>query len=121
MAVGRLSLGRRTSWRAARRPEATVRFGVSALTSPASGWVAAAAEAPALPEHQVRVVIADDQRLLRTGFRVILDAGPTPGPVPSTIVDCTTDQGRVLRQGALPLERLNEIAGGFDTEIVDEG
>ena len=65
---------------------------------------------------------ADDaENVLGERVRVILDAGPTPGPLPSTIIDCTTDQGRVLRQGVLPLERLNEIVRGYDTEIVDEG
>jgi L-threonylcarbamoyladenylate synthase len=47
--------------------------------------------------------------------------GPTPGPVPSTIVDCTGEQGRVLRQGVLPLARLNEVVRPLDAEIVDEG
>ena len=65
---------------------------------------------------------ADDaEKMLGERVRVILDAGPTPGPIPSTIIDCTTDEGRVLRQGVLPLERLNEIVSGYDTEIVDEG
>ena len=65
---------------------------------------------------------ADDaEKMLGERVRVILDAGPTPGPLPSTIVDCTTDDGRLLRQGVIPLERLNEIVSGYDTEIVDEG
>ena len=65
---------------------------------------------------------ADDaEKMLGERVRVILDAGPTPGPLPSTIVGCTTDEGRLLRQGVLPLERLNEIARSYDTEIVDEG
>ncbi len=65
---------------------------------------------------------ADDaEKMLGERVRVILDAGPTPGPIPSTIVDCTTDEGRVLRQGVIPLERLNEVVSGYDTEIVDEG
>jgi tRNA A37 threonylcarbamoyladenosine synthetase subunit TsaC/SUA5/YrdC len=59
--------------------------------------------------------------MLGERVRVILDAGPTPGPLASTIVDCTTDEGRVLRQGVIPLERLNEIVSAYDTEIVDEG
>ena len=33
-------------------------------------------EAPETPPSKITVVIADDQRLLRTGFRVILDAEP---------------------------------------------
>ena len=65
---------------------------------------------------------ADDaEKMLGERVRVILDAGPTPGPLASTIVDCTTDEGRVLRQGVIPLERLNEIVSAYDTEIVDEG
>ena len=65
---------------------------------------------------------ADDaEAMLGELVRVILDAGATPGPVPSTIVDCTGEQGRILRQGALPLERLNEVVRPLDAEIVDEG
>ena len=65
---------------------------------------------------------ADDaEKMLGERVRVILDAGPTPGPIPSTIVDCTTDEGRLLRQGVVPLERLNEIVRDHGTEIVDEG
>jgi len=52
---------------------------------------------------------------------VIVDGGPTPGNVPSTIVDVTGDQGRVLRLGAVSLERLNEIVGPLGLEITDEG
>jgi tRNA A37 threonylcarbamoyladenosine synthetase subunit TsaC/SUA5/YrdC len=53
---------------------------------------------------------------------VLLDAGPTPGPVPSTIVDATgTGKGRLLRLGAVSLERLNEIVSPLGVEIVDEG
>ena len=65
---------------------------------------------------------ADDaEKMLGERVRVILDAGPTPGPLPSTILDCTTDEGRVLRQGVIPLERLNEIVSAYGIEIVDEG
>jgi tRNA threonylcarbamoyl adenosine modification protein (Sua5/YciO/YrdC/YwlC family) len=65
---------------------------------------------------------ADDaERQLGDRVRVILDAGPTPGPVPSTIVDCTGERGRVLRQGVLALDRINEIVGPLGAEIVDEG
>jgi len=65
---------------------------------------------------------ADDaEAMLGELVRVVLDAGPTPGPVPSTIVDCTGEKGRILRQGALPVGRLNEVVGPLGTEIVDEG
>jgi L-threonylcarbamoyladenylate synthase len=34
---------------------------------------------------------------------MVLDAGPTPGGLPSTVVDATTDPPRVIRQGAARL------------------
>jgi L-threonylcarbamoyladenylate synthase len=65
---------------------------------------------------------ADDaEAMLGERVRVLLDAGPTPGPLPSTILDCTAERGRVLRQGVLSLERLNEVVRPLDAEIVDEG
>jgi tRNA threonylcarbamoyl adenosine modification protein (Sua5/YciO/YrdC/YwlC family) len=63
----------------------------------------------------------DAEAMLGELVRVLLDAGPTPGPLPSTIIDCTGDQGRVLRQGVLGLERINEVLAPLGTEIVDEG
>lgn len=65
---------------------------------------------------------ADDaERMLGESVEVILDDGPTAGPVPSTIVDVTGQTGRVLRRGAVPLERLTEIVRPLGAEIVDEG
>ncbi len=60
------------------------------------------------------------EKMLGEHVRVILDAGPTPGAVPSTIVDCTTDEGRVLRQGVITLDQLNEVAAAYDALIRDE-
>jgi L-threonylcarbamoyladenylate synthase len=37
---------------------------------------------------------------------LILDGGKTPGGVPSTLVDCTTSQLTVLREGPISLEEL---------------
>ena len=59
--------------------------------------------------------------MLGPSVAVILDDGPTPGPVPSTIVDVTGPQGRILRTGALPLDRLNEIVASIGVEIIDAG
>lgn len=65
---------------------------------------------------------ADDaERMLGDRVEVLLDGGPTPGPVPSTIVDVTGQTGRLLRRGGVPLETLNEIVGPLGAEIVDEG
>jgi len=61
------------------------------------------------------------EEMLGDSVEVVLDAGPTPGPVPSTIVDATGPRGRLLRLGAVDLARLNEIVAPHGTEIVDEG
>ena len=39
----------------------------------------------------------------------IVDGGPCPGGVPSTILDCTIDPPRILRVGAVPTEILREF------------
>ena len=49
------------------------------------------------------------EAMLGDAVEVILDSGPTTGTVASTIVDCTGDNGRVLRAGVVPLWRLNQI------------
>lgn len=61
------------------------------------------------------------EEMLGASVSVILDAGPTAGSEPSTIVDVTGPSGRVLRVGALSLERLNEIVEPLGVEISDEG
>ena len=44
--------------------------------------------------------------------RVYLEAGPCADPVPSTIVDVTGDVPRMLRDGAIPLEKLRDVVPG---------
>jgi tRNA threonylcarbamoyl adenosine modification protein (Sua5/YciO/YrdC/YwlC family) len=61
------------------------------------------------------------ETMLGASVAVILDDGPTPGPEPSTIVDVTGPEGRVLRLGAVSLHRLNEIVAPLGVEITDEG
>jgi L-threonylcarbamoyladenylate synthase len=41
---------------------------------------------------------------------VVLDGGPRESSAASTIVDCTGPMPRVLRVGAIPVDRLREIA-----------
>lgn len=38
---------------------------------------------------------------------VIIDGGRTPGGIPSTLVDCTTPELKILREGPLSLEELH--------------
>jgi tRNA threonylcarbamoyl adenosine modification protein (Sua5/YciO/YrdC/YwlC family) len=59
---------------------------------------------------------ADAERQLGDSVRVYLDGGPVAVAVPSTIVDLTGDHARVLRAGALDVERLRELAP--DLEVV---
>jgi L-threonylcarbamoyladenylate synthase len=42
---------------------------------------------------------------------LILDGGPSPGGVPSTVVDCTGPEPRVLRAGAIPESDIARAAG----------
>jgi len=61
------------------------------------------------------------ERMLGESVDVVLDDGPRPSPEPSTIIDATGDTGRVLRLGALSLERVNEVLGPLGATVVDEG
>jgi tRNA threonylcarbamoyl adenosine modification protein (Sua5/YciO/YrdC/YwlC family) len=59
-----------------------------------------------------------DQAYDQLGERitVYLDAGPTPGPEPSTIVDATGDTLRVARQGVITLDQLREVIPSIEPE-----
>ena len=61
------------------------------------------------------------EEMLGSSVEVILDGGPTAGAEPSTIVDVTGSSGRLLRPGAIGLERLNDIVSRLGVEISDEG
>ncbi len=59
---------------------------------------------------QPAAVTAEEARdQLDYSVRIYLEAGPCPDPVPSTIVDVTGDVPRVLRNGAIPLEKLRDV------------
>ena len=40
---------------------------------------------------------------------LVLDGGPTPGGIPSTIVDCTANGVRILREGAIPVHDIDRV------------
>jgi L-threonylcarbamoyladenylate synthase len=44
---------------------------------------------------------------LGEAVRLVVDGGPTPGPMPSTIVDCVGREPRLLRAGALAWEQVS--------------
>ena len=46
---------------------------------------------------------------------VILDGGPSRATAASTIVDCTGDRPRLLREGAIDREELASVLAGLGT------
>lgn len=66
--------------------------------------------------------IEEAQEMLSDSVDVFLDAGPTPGPVASTIIDATGDTLRVLRDGVVTLAELREVVPeieGTSSEVDD--
>lgn len=57
---------------------------------------------------------------LRDAVEVYLDAGETPGQVPSTIVDCTGEEAKILRPGALSTDDLGRIVPSFLKPAAEE-
>jgi tRNA threonylcarbamoyl adenosine modification protein (Sua5/YciO/YrdC/YwlC family) len=57
--------------------------------------------------------------MLADRVSVILDAGPTAGDRPSTIVDCTAAQPRVLRVGAVPVDELRAVLATSEVALDD--
>jgi len=53
------------------------------------------------------------QEQLGEAVDVYLDAGPTPGPLPSTIIDATGGVLRLVREGTIPLDELREVASAI--------
>ncbi len=51
-------------------------------------------------------------RLLGDRVDLVLDGGPTPGGLESTVVDVTTDPPRLLRPGLIPQDELEDAIGG---------
>jgi len=49
--------------------------------------------------------------VFRGRIDVIVDGGPSPGGAPSTIVDLTSAEPRILREGAVPSARIRALFG----------
>ena len=56
------------------------------------------------------------QRQLGNGLSLVLDGGPSPKAVPSTIVDVTTATPRLVRAGAISLDKLRTVC---DVAVAD--
>jgi L-threonylcarbamoyladenylate synthase len=61
------------------------------------------------------------EEMLGDKVAAIVDDGPTPGETPSTIVDITGEQGRILRPGALNIDDLNKVLEPLGMALTDEG
>lgn len=57
--------------------------------------------------------------MLSAQVAVILDGGPTADDRPSTIVDCTASQPRVLRVGAISTDELREVLAEVEVALDD--
>ena len=63
-----------------------------------------------LTGHPAATAIDEAKAMLGDSVDVYLDAGPTPGNIASTIVDCTGPVLRVVRLGVITVERLRDVA-----------
>jgi L-threonylcarbamoyladenylate synthase len=59
---------------------------------------------------------ADVLASLGRAIDLVVDGGPSPGGVPSTVVDCTTPAVRILRAGAIPESRIAALLDGAGIE-----
>lgn len=62
---------------------------------------------------------AEAREQLGDAVEVYVEAGPAPGGVASTIVDCTKDVPAILREGAVPAAEVFAIAGVGDPTDAD--
>ncbi|MEO5652440.1 MAG: L-threonylcarbamoyladenylate synthase, partial [Marmoricola sp.] len=56
-------------------------------------------------------------RMLGEAVEVILDGGPSDGGLASTIIDCTGDRPRILREGAITAVELRETLEGLGAQL----
>jgi tRNA threonylcarbamoyl adenosine modification protein (Sua5/YciO/YrdC/YwlC family) len=88
---------------AVRMPDLTLTLDLIAETGPLA--VSSANRTGAPPASTA----AEAEAMLGNDVAVYLDGGPTPDVVPSTIIDVTGDVPRLLRSGAIALERLRDV------------
>lgn len=60
------------------------------------------------------------EEMLGHAVSVVVDSGPTPGADPSTIIDVTGESPRLLRLGAISVERLDEVLAPHGVTVSEE-
>jgi tRNA threonylcarbamoyl adenosine modification protein (Sua5/YciO/YrdC/YwlC family) len=67
--------------------------------------------------HLPATTMLDARLQLGAAVAVYLDGGPTADSVPSSIVDVTAERPRLLRAGAIDVDRLREVAPDLDDSL----
>jgi L-threonylcarbamoyladenylate synthase len=67
-----------------------------------------------LTGHPPATTAEEAREQLSYKVSVYLEAGPCPNPIPSTIVDLTSDRPRLVRAGAISLEQISDVVGEVD-------
>lgn len=70
-----------------------------------------------LTGHDAATDADQAMEMLGDKVAVVIDGGTTPGNVPSTIVDATGERPRLLRLGAISVERLDEVLAEHDVTV----
>jgi len=63
--------------------------------------------------HPPATTAEEVQQALGADLDLILDGGPTPGELPSTVLDVTVTPARLLREGCIPRASLRSILGSL--------
>ena len=66
--------------------------------------------------HPAAATVSEAEEQLGEAVSVYLDGGPCADNVPSTILDLTSGIPKVLRAGAIPVDRLRAVASVIDDE-----
>jgi L-threonylcarbamoyladenylate synthase len=61
------------------------------------------------------VTAGEVEQQLSGRIDLIVDGGPCPGGVPSSLLDCTASPPKLLRRGAIPEENLRAVVGTIAT------
>lgn len=84
---------------------------VAALESPITSTSANRPGGPTAPG--VGALQEQFSRAIASGSLLVLDGGVLGNVPPSTLVDCTAEQPRLIREGAIPRAELRAAVGGY--------
>ncbi len=70
--------------------------------------------------HPAATDADEAEEMLGWATAVILDGGPSTGTAASTIVDCTGERPRLLREGAIERAELAAVLAGLGTSLVGD-